>query len=93
VPSVTRIECGSSPCSFTASFVCANCSRQLGILKAAGIVDSRRDGTWVYYRITEQEHESVTNVLGVLAKTFGAEKALRVDHARLKKNCGPDACK
>lgn len=70
-----------------------NCSRQLGILKAAGIVDSRRDGTWVYYRITEQEHASVSSVLEVLAKTFGAERALRVDHARLKKNCGPDACK
>ena len=70
-----------------------NCSRQLGILKAAGIVDSRRDGTWVYYRITEQEHESVTNVLGVLEKTFGAEKSLRIDHARLKRNCGPNACK
>ena len=70
-----------------------NCSRQLGILKAAGIVDSRRDGTWVYYRITDQEHESVKNVLEVLAKTFGAERALRTDHARLKKNCGPDACR
>lgn len=58
-----------------------NCSRQLGILKSAGIVNSRRDGTWVYYRITEQDHDSVTDVLGVLAKTFGAEKALRVDRA------------
>jgi ArsR family transcriptional regulator len=70
-----------------------NCSRQLGILKSAGIVDSRRDGTWVYYRIADQEHDSVKNVLHVLAKTFGAERALRADHARLKKNCGPDACK
>ena len=70
-----------------------NCSRQLGILKSAGIVDSRRDGTWVYYRITDQEHESVKSVLDVLAKTFGAERALRADHTRLKKNCGPDACK
>lgn len=70
-----------------------NCSRQLGILKAAGIVDSRRDGTWVYYRITDQEHDSVKNVLDVLAKTFGSERALRVDHTRLKKTCGPDACK
>ncbi|CAN5915151.1 metalloregulator ArsR/SmtB family transcription factor [soil metagenome] len=70
-----------------------NCSRQLGILKSAGIVDSRRDGTWVYYRITEQETESVKSVLDVLAKTFGAERALRTDHARLKKNCGPGACK
>ena len=70
-----------------------NCSRQLGILKSAGIVDSRRDGTWVYYRITEQEYESVTNVLDVLAKTFGAEKTVRADLVRVKKNCGPDACK
>lgn len=70
-----------------------NCSRQLGILKSAGIVDSRRDGTWVYYRITDQEYESITNVLGVLAKTFGAEKAVRADLARVKKHCGPDACK
>lgn len=70
-----------------------NCSRQLGILKAAGLVDSRREGTWVYYRITDQEHESVKDVLDVLARTFGAERALRADHARLKKNCGPDACK
>lgn len=70
-----------------------NCSRQLGILKSAGIVDSRRDGTWVYYRIVEQEYESLTDVLGVLTKTFGSEKALRADHTRLKKNCGPDACK
>ncbi|HEY0250476.1 MAG TPA: metalloregulator ArsR/SmtB family transcription factor [Kofleriaceae bacterium] len=70
-----------------------NCSRQLGILKSSGVVDSRREGTWVYYRITEQETESVTNVLAVLTKTFGTERALRADHARLKKNCGPDACK
>jgi len=70
-----------------------NCSRQLGILKAAGIVDSRRDGTWVYYRITEQDHASVTSVIEVLARTFGAERALRSDHTRLKKNCGPAACK
>ena len=70
-----------------------NCSRQLGILKAAGLVDSRRDGTWVYYRITDQEHASVRRVLDVLVKTFGAERALRADHARLKKRCGPNACR
>ena len=70
-----------------------SCSRHLGILRAAGIVDSRRDGTWVYYRISDQEHASVRRVLDVLAKTFGAERALRADHVRLKKHCGPDACK
>ncbi|HEY0481620.1 MAG TPA: metalloregulator ArsR/SmtB family transcription factor [Kofleriaceae bacterium] len=67
-------------------------SRHLGILKAAGIVDSRREGTWVFYAITEQEHAMVAEALDVLTRTFGAERALRVDHAKLRKSCGPTAC-
>jgi ArsR family transcriptional regulator, arsenate/arsenite/antimonite-responsive transcriptional repressor len=70
-----------------------NASRQLGILKSAGIVDSRREGTWVYYSIIEQQHESVQHMLGALTKAFGAERALRADHAKLRKSCGPEACK
>jgi ArsR family transcriptional regulator len=69
----------------------SNASRQLGILKAAGIVDSRREGTWVYYSITKQEHATVAKALEVLTRTFGAERALRADHARLRKSCGPCA--
>jgi len=67
-------------------------SRQLGILKAAGIVDSRREGTWVYYSITEQEHATVASALDVLIKTFGGERTLRIDHAKLRKSCGPSPC-
>jgi ArsR family transcriptional regulator len=67
-------------------------SRQLGILKSAGIVDSRRDGTWVYYRIAEQEHETVSQALAVVTKAFGAERALKADHAKLRKSCGPNQC-
>jgi ArsR family transcriptional regulator len=67
-------------------------SRHLGILKAAGIVDSRRNGTWVYYSIIEQEHATVAKALDVLTRTFGAARALRVDHAKLRKSCGPTAC-
>ena len=70
----------------------SNASRQLGILKAAGIVDSRRDGTWVYYALTEQEHATVARALDVLTRAFGAEAALRRDHAKLRKACGPNAC-
>src|SRR6185295_15168390 len=54
-----------------------NASRQLGILKAAGIVDSRRDGTWVYYSLVAQEHATVARALDVLTKAFGAETALK----------------
>jgi ArsR family transcriptional regulator, arsenate/arsenite/antimonite-responsive transcriptional repressor len=70
----------------------SNASRQLGILKAAGIVDSRREGTWVYYSITEQDHATVAKALEVLTTSFGAERAMRADHGRLRKTCGPNAC-
>ena len=67
-------------------------SRQLGILRSAGLVDSRRDGTWVDYAITAQEHATVAKALDVLARAFGAERALRIDHAELRRSCGPTAC-
>lgn len=70
-----------------------NASRQLGILKAAGVVDSRREGTWVYYALAAQEHATVRLVLEALTKAFGAERALRADHLKLRKSCGPAACK
>lgn len=67
-------------------------SRHLGILRSAGVVDCRREGTWVYYRLTDQEHATVARALDVLAEAFGAERALRSDHARLRRSCGPAAC-
>jgi ArsR family transcriptional regulator len=70
-----------------------NVSRQLGILRAAGIVDPRRDGSWMYYAIARQEHDSVKAILDRLVTLFGAERAIRADHAKLRKSCGPGACK
>jgi ArsR family transcriptional regulator len=70
-----------------------NVSRQLGILRAAGVVDGRREGTWMYYSLTAQEHAAVETVLATLTTAFGAERALRADHAKLRKSCGPGACK
>jgi ArsR family transcriptional regulator len=70
-----------------------NVSRQLGILRAAGIVDTRRDGSWMYYSLAPQEHDSVKAMLDQLVTLFGAERAIRTDHAKLRKSCGPNACK
>jgi ArsR family transcriptional regulator, arsenate/arsenite/antimonite-responsive transcriptional repressor len=71
----------------------SNASRQLGILKSAGVVDSRRDGTWVYYSISGQDHDTVARALDVLVTAFGAESAIKRDHAKLRKSCGPSSCK
>ena len=60
--------------------------------RSSGIVDCRREGTWVYYRLIDQDHATVAEALDVLTRAFGSERALRTDHARLRKSCGPNAC-
>lgn len=70
-----------------------NVSRQLGILRAAGVVDARREGSWMYYALAPQEHDSVKAMLDQLVMLFGAERAIRADHAKLRRSCGPNACK
>lgn len=69
-----------------------NASRQLGVLRAAGIVESRREGTWVYYGLAAQEHGAVERVLAVLTGSFEKRRVLRGDLVRLRTKCGPAAC-
>jgi len=70
-----------------------NISRQLGVLRAAGVVDARRDGSWMYYSLASQEHDSVKAMLDQLVALFGAERAIRADHLKLRRSCGPGTCK
>jgi ArsR family transcriptional regulator len=69
-----------------------NASRQLGILRATGLVDSRREGTWVYYRLVPQEDAAVARVVDGLTGSFRAKRLLRGDLVRLRTRCGPNAC-
>ena len=71
----------------------SNASRQLAILRAAGLVDTRRDGSWVYYRLVDQDDPAVQGVLAEVTRAFGAERKLRTDLVKLRKSCGPDACR
>src|SRR5688500_19695977 len=54
-----------------------NASRHLAILRAAGVVETRRDGSWVYYRLADQDDGAVRHVLDVLTTAFGAARQLR----------------
>jgi ArsR family transcriptional regulator len=69
-----------------------NVSRHLGILKSAGIVDARRDGSWVYYRLVHQETPELQTAIDAIGKAFGPQRLIRSDLVRLKKACGPGAC-
>ena len=69
-----------------------NVSRHLAVLRAAGIVEDRRKGSWVYYRLLPQENEDRERHLRALVRSFAGQDVLRRDIQRLVKICGPGAC-
>ena len=70
-----------------------NASRQLSILKNAGIVECRREGTWTYYKLASQADSHCGQHLKALVRSFGAQAVLKKDVERLLKLRGPAACR
>jgi|SRR5687768_12343802 ArsR family transcriptional regulator, arsenate/arsenite/antimonite-responsive transcriptional repressor len=69
-----------------------NASRQLGILRSAGVIDQRRDGNWMFYRLTEQADEDRRRLLKAVVSGFAQQEVLRRDVAKLLKVSGPGRC-
>ena len=69
-----------------------NASRHLSILRLSGLVESRRDGTWVYYGLVRQTDEIAERIIAEFKRAFGRDAVLERDVERLKKNCGPQDC-
>lgn len=57
-------------------------SRHLGVLRDAGVVLSRRDGTWMFYRLAEAMPSWTGALLTTL--TIGAVPDFKADRKRLK---------
>lgn len=70
-----------------------NASRQLGVLRAAGIVEHRRTGNWIYYRLAPQSNEECRRQLKTIVSGFAKHDVLRGDVERLLRTKGPGACK
>ena len=70
-----------------------NISRHLGVLKHAGIVESRRDGNWVHYRLAKPVDEVARRQLSALVRHFGSAETLRKDVEALVRSRGPGACR
>jgi ArsR family transcriptional regulator len=68
-------------------------SRHLGILRMAGVVADRREGSWVYYGLTKQNDADCEQQLKTLVRTFGKRSVLRRDLERLVKVRGPESFK
>jgi ArsR family transcriptional regulator len=70
-----------------------NASRHLGVLKNAGVVESRKDGSWVYHRLAKQADEACARQLKALVAEFSKASELRRDLERLMKSKGPGVCR
>lgn len=64
-------------------------SRHLGYLRKAGLVESRRDGKWMHYRLKKQEKD-LQQILAEALGCVGKEPLSRDDVLRLNKiRCCP----
>jgi ArsR family transcriptional regulator len=67
-------------------------SRHLAYLRNAGIVEARRDGKWMNYRIIKPENEYAAQVLDDTLNWLESEELMRNDYEKLAiACCSPEA--
>jgi ArsR family transcriptional regulator len=62
-------------------------SRHLAYLRRAGLVEARRDGKWMHYRVTEPADPRAARVLKDVMAWLAEDREMRRDHERLVKVC------
>jgi ArsR family transcriptional regulator len=67
-------------------------SKHLGILKTAGLVESRKDGTWSYYRLSDKGRSNNKDFLGFMSSHINNDPQIRKDKRLLSKR-KPGSCK
>ena len=64
-------------------------SRHLAYLRRAGIVEARREGRWMHYRIAPPADTGAAKLLRRTLKWLRQDRAMQVDRARLAKAACP----
>jgi ArsR family transcriptional regulator len=67
-------------------------SKHLGILRTAGLVESRKDGTWSYYRLSDRTRDGNRDFLRFLASHLNDDAQIKKDRRLLAKR-KPGSCK
>ncbi len=62
-------------------------SRHLAYLRRAGIVEARRDGKWMHYRIERPKDTRAASILDATLKSFETSRNMQADLARLGQAC------
>ena len=63
-------------------------SRHLAYLRRAGLVETRRDGLWVHYRLAESSDPVIGMIRQAVAHALGHLDGIQRDTARLQKKTG-----
>jgi ArsR family transcriptional regulator len=69
-----------------------NVSRQLAILRSAGVVEDRRAGSWVYYGLREQDDPDSARQMEGLVRRFAKDAEIRREIERVRHCTGPSCC-
>ena len=62
-------------------------SRHLAYLRRAGVVNARREGTWMHYSIEWPKDTAASTVLETALKSLQGDKQMLTEQAQLKKVC------
>jgi ArsR family transcriptional regulator len=62
-------------------------SRHLAYLRRAGIVEARREGKWMHYRIQRPDATKAASILDATFKSFETDRNMQADLARLGQAC------
>jgi DNA-binding transcriptional ArsR family regulator len=59
-------------------------SKHMSILRQAGLVSTRKEGRWIYYRLAEHEAQSACEILNWLRKHLKNDKRILDDVKKLR---------
>jgi ArsR family transcriptional regulator len=62
-------------------------SRHLAYLRRSGLVETRREGLWVYYRLAENSDALICTVRDAVTHTLSHVATVRRDMRKLQKKC------
>ena len=62
-------------------------SRHLAYLKRAGVVEARRDGKWIHYRIANPPDAHAAKIVREVRDWLESDSGMQNDRARLAKIC------
>jgi ArsR family transcriptional regulator len=62
-------------------------SRHLAYLRNAGLVEARRQSTWMHYKIMTPDHEGAAKILRETLAWMADDRAMQADKSKLSKAC------